>query len=402
MRIRLFRIPLAALPVVVGASVVVMSWAYLMWNTTIGELVPALRFRTDSTIAGVVQDATPLFSLRSLSQGEYQQWISRAVGRLSPVFKTAVRTKNQLYYALWGSSASDRVVVGREQQLFEPLYLTEYCSRDLAALRTRAENWAADIRRMQDVFTARGQAFLYVITPSKAAEYPQYIPANFHCPAAAEDRKGKLLVYDEILARHGIHYVDTASPLAAARQTYGIELFPRGGTHWNALGAALGTQALVAAVNRQLVGKVLTPFAFDWTVSNDPQGSDRDLLDIMNLPNPDRHYPVPELTYRSNPPAEGCRTVRIAAVAGSFLAGINDILTKQACRPEIDDWFYWDQKRIRHVGNRTVSLPVDADDRARSLLEADLVVFEENDAKLPGSEHGKAMMRAVEAVASGG
>ena len=384
------------LPLTIGATLLLGSWFYLMWNTTAGELIPGLRFRTKTTIAGVVQEAAPVFSLDAVLTGKYQQWISQSVGKLSPIYKPAIGWKNQIYYTLLGTAGSDRVSVGRDQQLFEMIYLNEYCSRDLTKLRSIGEDWAARIRRMQDFFDSRGKTFVYLITPSKIAQNPQIIPAGYTCPAAAKDRAEKLSVYDEILTRHGVRFVDAASNLAAAREEYGISMFPRGGTHWNSLAAALGTQKVIAAVNAQR--PLLATFSFTWRISYSPQGIDRDLLDLMNLRHPDAHYPVPELTYQSSPP-KVCRTVTITEFGGSFLGSLDSALEKLACPPQITNWFYWDHNRVHYEGGRLYDLPVDADARRKSLLDADIVLLEENESLAPGSRHGEQMMQQVAALA---
>ena len=389
------------LPLAIGASVVLISWFHLMWNTTVGEAIPGIRFRTKTTIAGLMQDAAPLLSVKAVLNGSYQQWISRSIGKLSPMFKPAITWKNEIYYTLLGTAGSASVVVGREQQLMEMPYLTEYCSRDLAKLRAQGEDWAARIRRMQDYFDARGKVFLYVITPSKVAQSPQYMPDGYACPAPARDREEKLRVYDEILTRHGVRFVDTASDLGAAREEYGITMFPRGGTHWNSLASALGTQKVIAAVNGQRAEPLLAALSFAWRISYNPQGGDRDLLDLMNLKHPDTHYPVPELTYQSAPPSGSCHDVGIIEVGGSFLASLNWTLEKLACPPRITNWFYWEQRRLQYGNGRVYELPMDEDARRQSLLDADVVLFEENEAAGPDSRHGELMMQAVAALAGG-
>ena len=236
--------------------------------------------------------------------------------------------------------------------------------------------------------------FLYIITPSKVAQSPQYIPDGFTCPAGEKDRMDKVPVYVAMLARHGVHFVDTASDLAAARDEYGISMFPRGGIHWNSLATALGVQKAIAAVNAQRPDPLLASLSFTWRISYTPHGSDRDLLDLMNLPYPDTHYPVPELTYKSDPLPGGCHPIKIAEVGGSFLDGLNSTLEMIACHPIIAYWFYWDNRLINYAGKRAYDLPIDAERRRRSLLDADVVLFEENEASIPGSAHGEAMMKA--------
>ena len=102
------------------------------------------------------------------------------------MFKPAMRWKNQIYYTLLGTAGSERVVVGSQRQLLDLSYLVEYCGRDLEVLRTTGEAWAARIRQMQDFFEDHGKLFLYVITPSKVAQYPQIIPDGYTCPAGAK------------------------------------------------------------------------------------------------------------------------------------------------------------------------------------------------------------------------
>ena len=393
------------LPLIIGASLPLISWFYLMWNTTAGEINPWLRFRTKTTIAGIIEEAAPILSLDAVLRGTYQQWVSRSIGQLSPVFKTAVGWKAQIYYSLLGmvpeagATGPDSIIVGRDQQLFEMTYLKEYCARDLAKLQTASEDWAARMRRMQDFFDARGKVFLYIITPSKVAQEPQIIPDRYACPGNAKHRAEKLDLYDEILTRHGVQFVDTASEMTAAREAYGVSMFPRGGIHWNSLGSALGTRKVIAAVNAQRPAPLLATLNFTWRISYNPQGSDRDLLDLINLPHPDTHYPVPELTYQSSPPANGCHTISITEVGGSFLRLLNSTLEKLACPPDITDWFYWDHKHIRYAGGRLYDLPLDADARRESLLDADVVFLEENDAAAPNSMQGELMMREVARLA---
>src|SRR6185295_7871573 len=98
-------------------------------------------------------------------------------------------------YRVFGASPNPLVMIGRSGQLFLPVYPKEYCSRDLSSFIPKAEIWAGRIRDMQNFFDRRGQAFLYVITPSKAAQYPEYIPLSYSCPATTTARTQKMEVW---------------------------------------------------------------------------------------------------------------------------------------------------------------------------------------------------------------
>jgi hypothetical protein len=161
-------------------------------------------------------------------------------------------------------------------------------------------------------------------------------------------------------------------------------MFPRGGTHWDALGGALAAQALTGAADAD--GGRLTPFSFSVALGWRPTGDDRDLYDMLNLVAPDDRYPVPLLTYHSTPPTP-CRPQRIAQVAGSFVFRLNESLMAVACPPEIHLYWYWDQRAFVYPNGSRIKVPMDAERRTEDLLRwADLVILEENEATIPARQ----------------
>jgi hypothetical protein len=260
-----------------------------------------------------------------------------------------------------------------------------------------APDAAAGLRALQDRFAAHGQEFLYLITPSKVSENPWIIPPGYPCPHGA-DAPARRLAWTAALDQAGVHYVDATRPLRQARDRYKVPMFPRGGTHWDALGGALAAQALTGAADAH--GGRLTPFTFSVAVGWRPTGDDRDLYDMLNLVAPDDRYPVPQLAYQSAPPAP-CRPQRIAQVAGSFVFRLNESLMAVACPPEIHLYWYWDQRAFVYPNGSRVKVPMDAARRTDDLLRwADLVILEENEATIPSSPHGNALLRLMAARVS--
>ncbi|MBV9654068.1 MAG: hypothetical protein JOZ42_05850 [Acetobacteraceae bacterium] len=391
------RLKLAYLPVAIGALMLFVPWFFFAWNITVAQVLPKLQFRTNKTLAGVIRDAGPQFGFANLTNYKYQTYVSRLIGEMSPVYKPAIRWKNQLYYSAFGMSGMPGIIVGAGNQLYQPEYLKEFCARRVEDYGAKAEAWAAKIRTMQDFFQTRGKLFLYVITPSKPAVYPSVVPPGYPCPSTEQARREKLPMWTATLDRAGVHYVDTASLVAQARDAYPISMFPRGGVHWNRLAASLGAQAVTAAANRLRGGQLLTPFTITWERAFTPEQSDRDILDILNLMYPDKRYEVPVVALHSDPPPE-CRPARITEVAGSFLFLLDDALMSVACPPVISNWFYWDLKHFRFPGGTTNPLPVDAAERSRALLtDLDLMIYEENEAVTPEPPHG---LRLLEFIAA--
>jgi hypothetical protein len=389
---------LSRLPVAIGVSILCIPWFCLMWNVTVGEIVPQLRFHTRHVVPGTVEEPPQDPSLAGLLSSRYQAYLSKRIGTLTPIYKPALRWKNQFFYSLLGTSGTPSILIGQNRQLLGANYVEEYCGRDMARFRPHAEAWAERLAATQKFYEERGKIFLYVETPSKPAVYPEYLPAKYKCPAQEEDRRNKLEVFRSILDRYHVHYVDTATLIVQARRRYPIDLFPRGGVHWNMLGAALAAQAITQAVNRQSGAPRLTPFTFTWETSFEPKTSDKDAAEIMNLRWPDERYPVPVPTIKSMSSENACRPLRITEVGGSFLFTINAVLEEPACPPVIRYWFYWQKKHfIFDKGPAKASIfdPAyreisnDPEQRAREVrTDLDVMLFEENEASMPESEHG--------------
>lgn len=385
------------MPGAAGALLLFIPWFFFMWNITVAAVIPKVKFRTNQTLAGIIQQAAPELSFESFKTYKYQTFVSRAVGEMSPVYKPAIRWKNQLYFSVFGMSGTPSIVVGPGKQIYQREYLAEYCGRNTETFIPNAEAWVQQIRAMQDFYEARGKLFLYLITPSKLGVYGEIVPPTYPCPATEADRRDKLPLWHTFLDKAGIHYVDAATLIAQTRKTSPIAMFPRGGVHWNRLAAALGAQALTDAINRQAGRPILPPFTITWERSLDPDPKDRDVLDILNMMYPDKKYEVPVIRIHSEPVAD-CKPARITQVTGSFIFLLDDALAQTSCPPRISVWFYWDLKHFLYPGGTDVPLPVDPAERRESLLSnLDVLIYEENEAGIPGPPHGRRLMEFIAA-----
>lgn len=382
---------LRRLPALLGAGLLAFCWAHLAWNATIGSLVPNLHLRLTMPL-GFKDQASPVLSWKNVLDGTYQRLAAGRIGLFSPIYEKSVRWKNQAYFSLLGMSATPRVIVGPGQQLVEAVYVREYCSRNAAEFAASADHEAQRIRALQDVVEARGQVFVYLLTPSKPAVYPSILPRDYPCAAPLSDREAKLPLWRAALRRAGVHVADAAAAVYAARDSYPpMGMFPKGGIHWNRLAAALGAQAFIEAVNAQR--KLLTPFTFDVSTSMIPSDSDRDLHDILNLMQRSVRYPVPVLTYRrAGPPGPCAAPARIVEVSGSFSFELDEVLAHAPCAPKLSLWWYWDDKHFLFPPGTSQPLPADAAERTRDLTAAQVVVLEENESLLPGTQHARHLM----------
>jgi hypothetical protein len=380
----------ADLPVLVAGLLLFTGGVLLMAQVTMGALWHGKQMKLCAAVFGVTQPDMTELTLGNLLSGAYQESLARRIGARQPYFPLAVRLRDQMEYSLFHISAMPSVIVGRGLQLNEVEYVNEYCSRNLQNFETAAPAWAASLRRMQDLLRAQGKTFLYVITPSKVAMYPDSLPAGMRCPSPIDDRIGYLPYWSALLQKDGINTVNTAAILANADGDYGTAFFPRGGFHWNALASTIAAQAIEAWLNAQRQDGMFEPLTFTWRLSPHPGISDLDLGFLMNLIWLPDHFETPVVSIKQATPGKQCHAVRVVIIAGSFMERIGPILSQLPCRPRVVQYFYWHGRRDVWLNGVLAARPVDPATRDADLQAANVIIYEENEELLSRSAHGQA------------
>jgi alginate O-acetyltransferase complex protein AlgJ len=265
----------------------------LLWLPTLQRVA---KLATLEPLHGVTNRMQkPRWTFTDWFSGAYQsgqdRYFSAKFG-LRPAF---VRTFNQLHFSLFGRVPGRRgtqVVVGREHWLYERPYVNHLLSparvsdADLQRLARR-------LRALQDALQQQGKAFVFVLSPSKAEIYPQFLPAeelSAGVPGIGAGDHERLM---PMLKAAGVQVVDTPGLFASRVETAPYPLFARGGTHWNYYSIYLVLDELLAAVNAQLPGEMPGPDYRD-VVMEPPRGTDTDLADLLNLwRNPTLKVPAP-------------------------------------------------------------------------------------------------------------
>ncbi len=386
---------LSRLPGALGALGLAVPTVLLAWNLLTGLADPnRIPLEFGPHLEGVMVPPVVVLTVSNVLRGRFQAAAALAIGPLVPLQRAAVRFENQLTTSLMGQPGPPFLVLTRGRTLVELAYLEEYCHRDVASFRAKAAAWLPKLQTMQRLVEQRGQTFLYVITPSKVAMDPALVPQSAPCPATAADRNGLMPLWRGMLDGAGVHYVDTTAVVRAAKADYPLPMYPRGGTHWTMLGAALATQPIAAALDRLRRDDAFVPFTFTWTPTNDPAYPDNDLALLTNLARPELHYPVPLVHIQYAAPAAPCRPVFVAIVGGSFMHQVAQILASAPCRPRVEEWEYWRASHLTwpNPGELYVPTKLNAVERRVGLTTADVVIYEENEQNMARSKHGPAFL----------
>jgi hypothetical protein len=229
--------------------------------------------------------AKPDAALKSWFDGSFQTAYERYYNYRFPLRPLLIKSWNQLYYTLFGvvppRKGGTRLVVGKDNTLFEEAYLRTY-NRNDNRTEDDLRSVCRRVRAFQDALQARHIAFLLVIAPSKVEFYPERVPDERIVPGRAQRRT----VYDKmapLLREAGVNLLDAHDWFLQMKATAPYPLFPKGGTHWNQYGAALVAGRILKEMERQ-TGRNYPDIVIDRVVTNrKAEGADSDLFALLNL-----------------------------------------------------------------------------------------------------------------------
>jgi hypothetical protein len=241
----------------------------------------------ESELRGIEESTKlPELSLRSFWDGEfqknYQSWFNENIG-----FRGAlIRTENQLNFSLFrdiSSRSPSKISLGKEDYLFERSYLQAYKEAD--SIRDEdLRNLAVRLKRLQDRLSARGIAFLLLISPSKPELYSDKLPR--HIALRGEELKTDYKTFLQELTANGVRTLDAPRLLSAERAATGYPVFPKSGTHWSYYASCLITNLILKEIEEQLQKKLIKIDCSSLEWDDRPRLHDKDLAELINVWDP--------------------------------------------------------------------------------------------------------------------
>lgn len=157
-------------------------------------------------------------------------------------FRNELVTANAELKALFGTSANDQVVLGRDGWLYYAGTIPDY-QRTEPLSGLALECIAHNMRLAQDYVEAHGARFAFAIAPNKNTLYPSHMP--YYLPAGEGPSNAERLA--PLLQEAGVNYVD----LFALLSDIDGEQYLRTDTHWNNLAALAAANALLDSVGKE-------------------------------------------------------------------------------------------------------------------------------------------------------
>lgn len=334
-------------------------------------------------LVGVQMAAPPAsLTIEHLTDGSFQRSVAQFIGPSIPFYADAVRLHNQLFYTALRLPTSRHIIVGKDDYLLNPVYNNAYCRRDLKKSTKDFASWALMLREIQDKIEARGQIFIYVLTPSKIEHLPDTLPFGFPCPS--KDRQQFLAAAVAHLEDQGVNYLDATASVHETFPKYGYEPFPVGGIHWTDLAVYPSVLAIIRAINTGKGKAVIDPYEITVEEAKHPTSIDRDFASLLNLLWEPAARRTAQISVASAVPPHCPAPVSIIAVGGSFFTSLGTGLSVAPCPPKVAQLTYF-VIDTRHFNGGLLS--VEQRPNYELLLSSDVVLVEENAGILLNTNH---------------
>jgi len=346
----------------------------------------------------------PALSLESWWDGRFQRqvqgteqtegWIDRRVGFRSAWIKTDGQINFSLFREIPTTANPQQIFLGKDNWLYEKDHIDNYLGLDAVPVG-QFQQFAADLRSLQDELEQREITMLLVISPSKATHYPEYLPdwivRERHMLRRHDtDRKSNYEVLRPLLDQEGVHYVDAVQRFREerekqrqARQEY--RLFPRGGTHWSHYGASLVVAEMLERL-KELTGKDLLQLRCEApSVDCQTTGTDNDLGDMLSIWTPwVTKGPTPHPHLLGTP---GTWSPDVLWVGDSFSNALTELMDKYQVYRRRDMLFMF-LRKTTYPGQKTYPVDKAKFDWQQELSRRDVVIIEINEAQLSDLAHG--------------
>ncbi|MEZ4772887.1 MAG: hypothetical protein R3D00_06870 [Bacteroidia bacterium] len=171
--------------------------------------------------------------------GQYVSRMNEYAKENYPVRPWFVRANNQLDYSLFNHSANQRIVVGKNGELYDKTYIDAWLGKDLIA-NDSAESLVRKIANLQDYLQPFNTRVLVITPPGKPTFMPEMIPGHYlKNPQITTNREQ----FTRLLDQYHVPNIDYSQFPEVQKET-DIRLYPRTGLHWSHWGAAIAADSM--------------------------------------------------------------------------------------------------------------------------------------------------------------
>lgn len=266
----------------------------------------------------------------------FQRGFNKAVEDNLGFRNLLIRINNQLNYSLFHYTDNKKVVIGKNDCLFEEGYITEYTGKDFIG-KKEAEKRILTLKKARYLLkTTKNIDLILVFEPGKASFHSEYIPDRYH----PEKRRISNHEYMTGLCReNNILHIDLNAWFLSLKNKSPYPLYPEYGVHWSKYGTCIAMDTIIRFIEK-IRGIKMPRFDYkDVEYSDQWVDADFDIEKTLNLLFPLSHRPMayPRIRFVSDSLAV---KPEVLIIGDSYCWSIYDFRIPQNIFRSWDYWYY--------------------------------------------------------------
>lgn len=227
-------------------------------------------------------------------QSDYQSYLTGSL----KIREWLIPIRNQIMYSVLKTSPNSNIVIGKNHNLYEEEYIC-FETQIYSPMTEDEINILVEKLTVLDKSLKDKEKNLFIfITPSKAEIYTEDIPDKYLKIAPSQKNPSTYNLFMEALNQTDIAYYDSTQDVRELKQTAEFHVFPKTGTHWSKVTAAICAQNLSDSMEEQL-DIDLPECKIQYQKCEEPLHPDSDIYNLLNLlEKPDEIFyePIIEIT----------------------------------------------------------------------------------------------------------
>lgn len=234
----------------------------------------------------------PVFTTRGFFDCSFQDSLTPYIESRIPFKSDLVRLFNQIDFSLFGVPHAHKIIVGKNNYLFEEPYIKAYLGHDFFG-RQKIEARVSQFKELQELLWNEKKILMLVIfAPDKGSFYSEKIPDRY---LKARRDTTNYQWYKQGLEKAGVNFIDFNAWFLKIKDTSRFMLYPKTGIHWSSYGAYLAMDSLMHYLSRKLETPMTELVLDSIENSRSARSYDKDIYMALNLiwniPHPPLAYP---------------------------------------------------------------------------------------------------------------
>lgn len=339
-------------------------------------IVKSLNLIKESPLGGVyIKAEKPVLTDSTWFNGSFQSQQEKYLNENIGLHNTLVRIHNQIEFSLFSKTSAEKIVVGKENYLFENNYIFATTGTDYLG-DEKIKSLALKAKQAQDTLENNGIKMLFVFAPGKATFFKEYIPERFFV-----NGKDPVTNYSKLTdecQRNDINFIDFNSWFTELKGKSEYPLFPKAGIHWTYYGMYLCADSIIRKTETDLNKDLPEIKDVNFEVSKEQRYTEYDLGNLSNLLFPIKTYELayPSFSYNQ----EGKYRPNVLVIGDSFYwnmyySGIPSNVFKN-----LEFWYY--NSKYYNDGSDKVKAEVASMNYRQEIMKYDYIIMLQTDGGL--------------------